>query len=72
MSAQSFEQYLAKLYTDAEARAKFLSNPGAAAAAEGMTPEECEALARIDVAGLELAARSFARKREQKERRRPH
>jgi len=68
MSAQSLEQFLAKLYVDAESRARFLANPRAAAAQEGLTPEECEALAQMDFAGLELAAESFARKRQLKSR----
>jgi hypothetical protein len=70
MSAKSFEAFLARIYTDAGARAQFLSNPRGAAAAAGLAPEECDALARIDTAGLEFAARSFARKREEKERHR--
>jgi Aromatic-ring-opening dioxygenase LigAB, LigA subunit len=70
MSARTFEQFLAKLYVDAASRAAFLADPRAAAAAEGLTPEECEVLARIDFAGLELAAESFARKRSQKSQRR--
>jgi len=68
VSAQSFEAYLARIYVDADSRAEFLANPRAAAASHGLTPEECDALARIDVAGLEFAASSFEHKRQEKER----
>ena len=52
-----FETFLARLYTDAPLRARFL------AGRQGLTVEECVALERIDRVGLELSARSFAHKR---------
>jgi len=70
MSAISMEQFLARIYVDADSRAAFLANPRAAAAAAGLSAQECEALSRMDFAGLELAADSFARKRQQKSQKR--
>jgi hypothetical protein len=58
-----FETFLARLYTDAPLRARFLAAPRAEAARHGLTDEECTALERIDRTGLEMAARSFAHKR---------
>ena len=58
-----FETFLARLYTDAPLRARFLADPRAETARHQLTAEECEALARIDRVGLELSARSFAHKR---------
>jgi hypothetical protein len=58
-----FETFLARLYTDAQLRARFLANPRAEAERHCMTVEESAALERIDRAGLELSARSFAHKR---------
>jgi hypothetical protein len=65
-----FETFLARLYTDAPLRARFLSNPRAEAERYGLIPAECEALERIDRVGLELSARSFADKRALKTARR--
>ena len=58
-----FETFLARLYTDAPLRARFLAGPREEAERQGMTVEECAALERIDRVGLELSARSFAHKR---------
>ena len=58
-----FETFLARLYTDAPLRARFLANPRGEAERHQLTAEECEALDRIDRSGLELSARSFAHKR---------
>lgn len=58
-----FEVFLARLYTDAPLRARFLANPRAEAERHDMTSTECDALERIDRAGLEMSARSFAHKR---------
>jgi hypothetical protein len=59
----AFEAYLARLYVDASARARFLADPRGEATRAGLTPAECAALDGIDRPGLELAARSFASKR---------
>jgi hypothetical protein len=64
MSSPAFEAFLARLYTDGETRQRFLAEPRAVARAAGLDEAECEALARIDRKGLELAAESFERKRE--------
>jgi hypothetical protein len=61
-----FETFLARIYVDAEARRRFLADPHGEAVRAGLPREEAEALAAIDRAGLELAARSFRRKREAK------
>ena len=63
MSSPRFEALLARLYVDAELRRRFLADPRAAAREAGLDPADAEALARIDRAGLALAARSFAAKR---------
>ncbi len=63
MSATAFEAFLARLYVDAEALARFRANPRAEAARAGLSPEESASLEQMDWPGLELAARSFAKKR---------
>lgn len=63
MASPRLEEFLARLYADAEARRRFLAAPRAEAAAAGLEDPEARALEAIDVVGLELAARSFARKR---------
>ena len=64
----AFEAFLARLYTDAELRRRFLADPravagGGAGGGHGLSAEEIQALVDIDRVGLELAAASFARKR---------
>ena len=71
MSAQRFEAFLARLYTDADALREFLLDPRGAATRAGLDPAEVEALGAIDRPGLELAARSFEKKRERRMPRRP-
>jgi hypothetical protein len=63
VSAQKFEVFLTKLYVDDQARSRFLSDPRSETLNAGLTGDECTALERIDLVGLELAADSFARKR---------
>jgi uncharacterized protein (UPF0276 family) len=58
-----FEAYLARLYVDAHARSRFLSDPLAESRRAGLESADCDQLAALDVTGLELAAESFARKR---------
>ena len=67
MSATNFEAFLARIYVDPEVQARFLADPHGEAQKAGLTEEECEALANIDRVGLELAAKSFARKRTMRE-----
>jgi hypothetical protein len=59
----AFESFLARLYVDAKARARFLADPGREAAAAGLTDQEIAAAVRIDRVGLELASASFEHKR---------
>jgi hypothetical protein len=63
MSAPAFEAFLARLYTDSGARRDFLDAPRGAAARAGLEPGEIDLVIAIDRVGLELAARSFERKR---------
>ncbi|HUA21991.1 MAG TPA: hypothetical protein VMB25_24775 [Bryobacteraceae bacterium] len=69
MSSPALERFLAKIYVDAEARRRFLAAPFDEAVRAGLSDEQCRALQQIDRVGLEMAARSFARKRERKQRR---
>ncbi|HEX2569071.1 MAG TPA: hypothetical protein VH877_05875 [Polyangia bacterium] len=70
--APTLEGFLACLYTDAAARARFLEDPRGEAARAGLSDAEQERLAQLDVTGLGLAAESFARKRAAQERHRAH
>jgi hypothetical protein len=63
MSHPRFEAFLAELYTDADARRRFLADPRRAARLAGLDEADVETLAHIDRVGLELAARSFECKR---------
>jgi hypothetical protein len=63
MSAEKFEGFLAKLYVDDQARSRFLAYPRREVLSAGLTEDDCGALEKIDIVGLELAAASFARKR---------
>ena len=66
MTSPAFEAFLAKLYADADFRSGFLADPQGMARTAGLNDEECGALAAIDRTGLEMAAASYARKREKK------
>jgi hypothetical protein len=66
MSARAFESFLARIYVDAGARARFKENPRAEAERAGLSDAECTALENTDFVGLEMTARSFARKRQMK------
>ena len=66
MSTPKLEQFLARIYVDPAARARFLANPRGEAARAGLPEDQCLALESIDRIGLEMAARSYARKREHK------
>ncbi len=67
MSTPEFEAFLARLYTDPEARARFLRDRTAEARAANLTPEQIASLTTLDAAALEAAAQSFARKRGHKQ-----
>jgi hypothetical protein len=64
MSAQNFEAFLAKIYVDEKARAKFLADPGGEANKAGLSEQEISALENIDLVGLELTVQSLQRKRQ--------
>lgn len=61
-----FEHFIASLYVDDALRRRFVADARATAAAAGLDAGEIEALADIDLTGLELASRSYAAKREGK------
>jgi hypothetical protein len=56
---------------DAGARAGFKANQRAEARRAGLSDEECTTLENTDWVGLEMAARSFARKRALKRKEHP-
>lgn len=64
MSSPQFEAFLARLYTDAQLREAFLHDSHASASKANLSTSEVEALCNIDRAGLQMAAHSFAKKRE--------
>ena len=66
MNDPKMEKFLASLYVDAELRARFLDAPRDEARRAGLNQVQCEALIAIDRVGLEMAARSFERKRQKK------
>jgi len=63
MNAPLFEAFLARIYVDAKARTEFLSDPVGEAKRAGLSPEEARELQNMDWVGLELASRSFEKKR---------
>lgn len=66
MNTAAVEKFLAHLYTDAAAMERFLRAPRDEAARAGLGSAECEALARSDMTGLQMAAHSYSHKREGK------
>jgi hypothetical protein len=69
MSSPALERFLARIYVDPQVRARFLEDPRTEAARAGLPVDQCRALEAIDRVGLEMAARSYARKRERKGKR---
>ena len=63
MSAQNLEAFLAKIYVDEKARARFLADPRGEASKAGLSEPEIQALENIDMIGLELTVQSLQRKR---------
>ena len=63
MSARSVEEFLARIYVDAEARQRFLDDPEAEALRSGLNEEEARAFLQLDRNGLMMAAESYAKKR---------
>jgi hypothetical protein len=68
MNTPELERFLATLYVDDRARARFLEAPLEEARRAGLTEAQCRALESIDRIGLEMAARSFSAKRVGKSR----
>lgn len=64
--ARTLEQFLATIYFDPIARARFLAAPATEASRAGLSEEQCLKLRNIDRVGLEMASRSFASKRASK------
>jgi len=60
--AQAVEAWLARLYSDAALRARFLASPDQTLAAVPLEPNDKARLLQIDRAGLELHARSLVHK----------
>jgi hypothetical protein len=67
--SDAFPGFLAKIYVDANARARFLADPRGEAIRAGLSEAEIAALETIDRTGLELAADSLRRKRDKRFRR---
>jgi len=70
MSSPALEEFLARLYTDEPALAKFLQAPTEAARAASLDDAEVSALANADHIGLVMATASFRAKRERRKSRR--
>jgi hypothetical protein len=62
----SLERFLATLYVDPDALARFLASPETEACRAGLTEQQRLKLKDLDIAGLKLASRSFAHKRASK------
>lgn len=67
VDSTNLERFLANIYVDPAARARFLASPEAEASRAGLSEQQCLRLKGIDFAGLELASDSFARKRASKQ-----
>jgi len=61
--SERLEQFLATLYVDPDALARFLASPETEASRAGLTEQQRQKIKGIDLAGLKLASRSFAHKR---------
>ena len=57
------ERFMARLLTDRAFREKFLADPVATGAREGLSAEQCRAVAALPSNDLQVAARSYAHKR---------
>lgn len=68
MSTSLLETFLARIYVDAQARERFLSDPVAEALKAGLSQDEIDAVKHIDQVGLELFAVSLERKRQRQHR----
>jgi len=68
VSSPALEAFLARLYTDDDARKRFLADVRGEAGRAGLSDAEADALAAIDRTGLRMAAASYAHKRAQHRR----
>ena len=59
----NLERFLATLYVDPVARARFLAAPESEAARAGLSRQQALQLKEIDFTGLAMASRSFVHKR---------
>ena len=64
MNDSRLETFLARVYVDREARAKFLADPRGEAMKAGLTRQQVEDVIKIDRDGLELFAQSLERKKQ--------
>ena len=62
MNDSRLETFLARIYVDHDARAKFLADPRGEATKAGLTAQQIEDVVKIDRDGLELMAQSLERK----------
>lgn len=62
MNDSGLESFLARIYVDRDARAKFLADPRGEATKAGLTRQQVEDVIKIDRDGLELLADSLERK----------
>jgi hypothetical protein len=63
VSESRLESFLARIYVDAAAREKFLSDPRGEAIKAGLAAHEIDDLANIDRDGLEMFAHSLDHKK---------
>jgi hypothetical protein len=66
MNAELVEAFLAKIYVDESSRQRFLADPKGEALRFGLSGAEAGQLEMIDREGLEMAAESYARKRQKR------
>jgi hypothetical protein len=64
MSDARFEEFLARIYVDEDARAKFLADPCGVASRAGLTAQQIDDVVKIDREGLEMFAASLKRKKQ--------
>lgn len=68
MSSSAIEVYLARLYSDKDAREKFLADPEGTARNAGLSEADSLAMSKIDSVGLRMAGASYSNKRAQHRR----
>ncbi|HEV3315901.1 MAG TPA: hypothetical protein VG488_02985 [Candidatus Angelobacter sp.] len=61
------ERLLAQLFVDGELRERFLLHPMQVAGEFGLSPSECDAVAKLPTQDLLAASRSYERKRHGKQ-----